>query len=289
MHRRMALVGLLAVTSCGRGDEAGVVTETSALVASSCRIRHDDPVGGCDAREYSDDGDWFPNYCKTECATAVTGLSSSFPGQAGTCGSVVGAAPFNPGPGPGPDPGSPVPFHFEEFTHVLACSDGVPPIVQGSGYTLQFATTDDRRSPTTTVSGWANNPNLVTGECDNSSAIVGVATDHYWHGVACAHEGGTTSLRAYGIVGARCSPIAAQPGYIASASQCQVLDFTSQSVNELGGTTSFVGNDWDFGFYKGECGIGRYVKGIAHTRVGTGSSRATKILCCLAAFTPIPG
>lgn len=290
MHRRIALVGLLAVTSCGRGSERAVETEVSPLVAVTHRLLHDDPAGGCDTRDYAGDGDWFPNYCKTECAGPATGISSSFPGQGGSCGLQFVTPPLDPGPGPGPDPGSPIAFHFEEFSHRLACGDDIAPAVQqGTGYALNFGTANDRRSPMVTIAGWASDPNLLTGECDDYSAIVGVASDHYWHTEPCAHEGGTTAKRAYGIVGARCSTLASPAGTFAVASGCQVLDFTSTSVNEAGGGTSWVGNDWDFGFYKAECGSGRYVKGIAHTKVGTGSSRATKILCCSPQYITIPG
>ena len=290
MHRRMALAGLLAVTSCVGEGEPGIETETSALVLSAHRLLHDDPSGGCDTRDYVGDGDWYPGFCKTECAAAATGMSSSFPAQNGVCGTIVTEAPpLDPGPGPGPDPGSQFTFHFEEFTHLLGCGNGTPAVLLGTGYNLNFATANDRRSPTVTVAGWASDPSLVVGECDNTSAIVGVASDDHWQAQVCIHPGGQWAKRGYGIGGARCSTLANPPGAVlVGATNCKVLDFTSTSVNEAGGGTSFVGTDWDFGFYKGECGDGRYIKGIAHPIVGGGSARATKILCCSALYNNIP-
>ncbi len=292
MHRRMALVGLLAVTSCAGEGESGIQSKTSALVAKSHRLLHDDPAGGCDTRDFAD-VDWYPGACKTECAAPATAISSSFPGQNGLCGTIVTETPPpDPGPGPGPDPDSQFNFHFEEFSHILGCGDNVTPrVLTGTGYVLHFTTANDRRSPTVTVPGWASDPSLITGECDNLSAVVGVASDDYWHPAGCVVKGGNWARHGYGIVGARCSTVANPDGAVLiGVSNCKVLDFTSTSVNEAGGGTTFVGNDWDFGYFKGECGPGRYIKGIAHSGLSGGaSSRATKILCCSPQYQNIPG
>jgi len=287
MYRPIALIGLLAIASCDGVAEPVVAAETSALSTTFHRMLHDDPPGGCDTRDYTGDGDWYPNYCKTECAAPLTGLSSSFPADGNCSDHFTVAAPLDPGPGPGPDPGSPVNYHWEEFTHVMACSDNTSPaVVLGTGYTLHFASSDDRRSPNI---GTAWGGGLFTGECDNFSAMVGVATDHYWHGDgACSSHGASSDRRAYGIIGARCSTLASPAGFTTQALNCQVVDFSTSSVNEAGGGTSFVGTDWDFGYHKGECGDGRFVKGIAHRQRGTGSesSYVAKILCCSTILIP---
>src|SRR5205085_2171872 len=83
MNRPLALVAVLAFASCGVGEQ-DIETHTSALSTTFHRLLHDNPPTGCDTRDYSGDGDWYPNYCKTECAAAVTGMSSSF-AAAGSC------------------------------------------------------------------------------------------------------------------------------------------------------------------------------------------------------------
>jgi hypothetical protein len=239
------------------------------------RLLHDDPPGGCNTRDYSGEGDWYPNYCKTECAAPAIGISSSFAGR-GSCAMAGAEIPsLDPPSAQSDDPDE----TFEEFTHLLACNNNHSPgIVVGSGYTLHFETSDDQPSPNVGYD-WASG--LRKGECDNSSAIVGVASDQYWHG-----DG--TCFLAYGIVGALCSTLMSPPGTVAAASNCQVVDFTNDSANEAGGGTSWVGADWDYKFHKGQCGDGRYIKGIAHPQLGAGSARATKILCCSAQYVPSP-
>jgi hypothetical protein len=286
MHRRMALIGLLAVASCDGGGEPAVETKTAALSTTFHRLLHDDPAGGCDTRDYTNDGDWYPGFCKTECAAPATGISSAFD-AAYRCGTAPTVAPLDPGPGPGPDPGSPYNYHFEEFSHLLACGNNTSPAVTlGTGYTLHFTTSSDRRFPTV---GYDWTGGLPSGECDNFSAITGVASDDHWHGgEICSSHGALATARAYGIVGARCSNLAGLPGLAAVAANCQVLEFDDASVNEAGGGTTFVGTDWDYGFLKGECGDGRFIKGISHSIERQGSTRATKILCCGIQYMNIP-
>ena len=231
--------------------------------------------------------DWFPNYCKTECAgtvpgsaAAATGMSSSF-AAVGLCGRneplvFWNPIPLNPGPGPGD----------EEFPHLLACESGSSPaVVLQNSYTLHFENTNDQRSPTVGYD-WASG--LRKGECGAGYAITAVASDNVFHHYACDLGLNHSSHVAYGVVGARCSALAPQAGSVAGAFNCQVVDFTDTSANEAGGGTSWVGNDWDPGFHKGECGPGRYVKGIAHPQFGNGSARTTKILCC-SPYSTIPG
>lgn len=205
-------------------------------------------------------------------------------GELQSGGTSRGRGPPDPPPGPGPDPAFPNnPFHFEGFTHLLACGDTItPPVVLGSGYTLTFTTSNDQRSPGVGYD-WA--PGLRKGECDNGSAITAVASNRYWHGDnSCCNPFCFThynsTKRVYGIVGARCSNLFSAAGTHAVAVNCQVLDFSIGSVNEVGGGTSWSGEDWDFGFLKAQCAPGRYIKGIAHPQFADGSDRVTKILCC---------
>jgi hypothetical protein len=276
----MALVAVLAFASCGVGEQ-DIETHTSALSTTFHRLLHDNPPTGCDTRDYSGDGDWYPNYCKTECAAAVTGMSSSF-AAAGSCGFFASLVFFDPiplDPGPGPSP--------EEFPHILACNSGSSPgVILQNGYTLHFGNSDDRHSLNVGYD-WA--PGLRKGECDSGYAITAVASDDLFHHYTCDLGLNTSSHVAYGVVGARCSALASPAGTAPTATNCQVVDFTNTSANEAGGGTSWVGADWDFGFHKGECGNGRYVKGIAHPQFGSGSARATKILCCSVQYITIPG
>jgi hypothetical protein len=276
MNRVTVLAGVLALASCG-GDEQGLEMQASALSAKSYRILHDSyEIGSCETREYSGDGDWFPNMCKTECNSAATGISSSFAAVAPPDGCWTSyvrlLAPVDPPAGPS----------YEEFTHKLACNGGsMPGVSVGNGYTLSFARSDDRRSPTVGYD-WA--PGLYKGECGGSYAITGVATDDRWHEDDSCFLGKSAGKEAYGLVGARCSALTSPAGTYATASACVVLDFTSNSAQEANGTS-----DWDYGFLKGECGDGRYIKGIAHGRVGSGAGRATRILCCSPSYPNIPG
>jgi hypothetical protein len=270
MRRRMLLVGLFALAGCdGTNPEIETKAE-AALSTRSFRLLHDDPPGGCETREYAGDGDWWFGACKTECNTAATGLSSSFAALP-RCRDIVFQSPLlDPPPGPG----------VFEFTHKLACGGSAPGVNVASGYALRFVQSDDRRSPTVGFD-WA--PGLYKGECDAGSAITGVASDHYAHrGDACFFSSNDNDY-AYGLVGARCSALTSPPGTYASFINCAVMNFTNNSAQE----TSSSG-DWDFGFLKGECGDGRYIKGIAHGGFGNGAGRATRILCCTPAYLPIP-
>ncbi len=284
MNRPIPLFVVLALASCGGidGSEGVIETQTSALVTVTHRLLHDDPAGGCDTRDYSAEGDWYNGFCKTECAGVVTGLSSSFP-QIGKCGQFEDNIAWGGSPALDPDPGP----NYEEFTHLLACNNGGSPAVsQMNGYTIYPGDVNDIRSPNVGYD-WAYGH--VKGECDNGSAIVGVASDDYMYHYSCDLGLVESQGWAYGIWGARCSPLVSPPNTVAQATNCQVVDFTNTSANEAGGGTSWVGTDWDYGYHKGECGPGRYVKGIAHAVWGNNSARATKILCCSPQYITIPG
>jgi hypothetical protein len=275
MNRLTAGVGVLALAACGGGGgEEAVDTQTSALVSRSHRLLHDNLPGGCDTREYTGDGDWYPGTCKTECVSAATGISSSFAAVGSGCPSSV-AHPFialDPGPGPS----------NVEFTHKLACNNGLAPqVTVSNGYTLKFAQSNDQRFPTVGYD-WA--PGLVKGECDSSHAITAVASDKGSHSYSCFFGLFSSEQEAYGLVGARCSALSSPPGTYPQAANCQALDFRSADARELNSS-----GDWDPGFLKGECGDGRYIKGIAHGTMGSGSARTVRILCCSPTYPIIPG
>jgi hypothetical protein len=263
-------VGVLALAACGGGGDEAVATQTSALSTKSYLLLQDHQSGGCDTREYVGDGDWYPQYCKTECNSAATGISSSFAAVGGGCDSVH----FD-------DTWYHTPSYYE-FTHMLACNNGSGPSVNvANGYTLHFEASNDQRSPTVGYD-WA--PTLDKGECDSTHAITAVASDYHWHGNnACGIFGQSSSAYAWGVVGARCSALISPARTYAVATNCAVMDFTNVDAREPNAS-----GDWDSGFLKGECGDGRYIKGIAHGMFGNGSRRVTKILCCSPSYLPIP-
>jgi hypothetical protein len=278
-----ALIGVLALASC-EGSEQVIEAQTSALTTPPKRIRHDDPVGGCNSLNDPNEADWYPNYCKTECTVPLTGMSSSFAAQ-GDC-SVLYFLPADTTVDPGPGPGAQT-----EYTHLVACNtDGAPAVTLNSAYTLKFGASNDQRFPNV-GRDWA--PGLDKGECDNSSAITAVASDHYFTGDGSCFDIGELEFydsgkRTYGIQGARCSRLAAPAGQVAVATDCQTLDFSNASVNEAGNRTSWSGEDWDYGYLKAQCGPGRFIKGIAHRQLGAGSGKAAMILCCGVQYVNLP-
>ena len=68
------------------------------------------------------------------------------------------------------------------------------------------------------------------------------------------------------MTGVRCSPIRG----IVGTQSCATRDFRDGDARE-----STLGDDWEPGYLKGQCGQGRYIKGIAHK-----GERTVSILCC---------
>jgi hypothetical protein len=243
---------MLALASC-EGSEERIEAHTSALSTHTLRIYHDNPPRptGCENRDYAGDGDWAYGLCKTECNVPATGLSSSFAAQ-GVCDipefpdDVPADLRLDPPPGP---------TSYVEFTHELACgNNGAPGVVLGSGYTLVFGTTNNQAFPTI-GRDWA--PGLDKGECDNSSAVVGVGTTQLWDGDnSCFRIGSgefNSQKRAYGMAAVRCSTLqSTDPAKVAVAYDCQTVYFDNASRNEAGNRTSWLGEDWGYGLLKGE-------------------------------------
>jgi hypothetical protein len=143
-----------------------------------------------------------------------------------------------------------------EFTDAILCNSATGGTAVGQGYTLLFGSGDDRRD--VSLGDWA--PNLVKGECGPKDGLTGL-------GQFPGPKGAAGSLES-----ARCAPIVNNHGAV----NCAVRDFRNGNNRE----STFRG-DWDYGYIKGECGPGRYVKGIAHGVGNHGCGlRAVAILCC---------
>jgi len=148
----------------------------------------------------------------------------------------------------------------------LLCATLPQPLVYGSGYTINF---DDRRD--TSTGDWA--PGLHYAECGPNDAIVGLSQipETTWAGQYLQH--------------ARCAPISRMAGAI----NCNAEYFggSPNSGFSTNGQEPSDRGDWDYGFYKGECSPGRYVKGVAKdssqsSGIGTNTTgdRIVMILCC---------
>ncbi len=68
------------------------------------------------------------------------------------------------------------------------------------------------------------------------------------------------------LAGARCSP-----ANINGATDCAARFFVNSDSRE-----STSRGDWDYGYVKGECAPGRYVKGVARY----GDLEAAAVFCC---------
>ena len=134
-----------------------VETQTSALVGThTLKVKRDSIISSsasCDNRLTTVDGDWFVGVCKTECGSAIAGIAST-----GRVPNYSGQA---------------------EWTDMIGCADWLTPANVStkynspSAYTLHSKYADDRRTPNVGYD-WADG--LVKAECDNGSAITGIAT-----------------------------------------------------------------------------------------------------------------
>lgn len=141
-----------------------------------------------------------------------------------------------------------------EFTDAILCSSSIGEIDVRHGHSLYFWNVDDRRD--TSMGDWA--PNLFKGECGPTEGMTGL-------------DQGTDGSLAQGM----CRPIIGNQG----ARDCSVLYFANGNAQE-----STTRGDWDFGYRKGECSPGRYVKGVAHGGDSVCGSRSKAILCCSPTF-----
>jgi hypothetical protein len=117
--------------------------------------------------------------------------------------------------------------------------------------TMAFDGHDARAS--TALGDWM--PNSFKAECAVGEPVQGLAT--YW---------GSSTTRS-----ALCRNGTQPRSIYTHARGCHALDFSSQDAR---GTTAT--GDWDYGFYKGECGTNEYVAGVAQS----GDGKIDGILCC---------
>jgi hypothetical protein len=250
MKRFQSVVHIAAVTLFVLARPAWAQTDWSAL-----------HFHGGDARWFTADGDWAPKNWKGECGitnigiadTVMIGVSSS-PGN-GSCG-LFGCT--------------------DEWTDSILCATPPTTVVQtstlstmpytGLSYLLDFGAQDDRFD--TSWGDWAYG--LFKGECAPTDGITGLAETQNSGNI------GSTTWKAL------CSPM---PGNL-EAQDCAAMNFTNGDAREQGS----VGGDWDYGFHKGQCGPGRYVKGVAVRSddgcavAGCPGTSVKAILCCSPTF-----
>jgi hypothetical protein len=138
-----------------------------------------------------------------------------------------------------------------EYARTLLCGNVGLDINQSMGATLNIKGRNHMLD--NTWGDWA--PNLWKGECGPTGVVTGIATETSYEGDGY-----------YSMLGLRCSDVVG----IRGATSCATLDFRNQDQRE----TDELG-DWSPGYLKGQCGPGRYVKGVAH-----GGGRPVSILCC---------
>ena len=150
----------------------------------------------------------------------------------------------------------------EVYTDAILCAS--PPSIQGKPITVDYSANitlndvhgDDRRD--SSMGDWA--PGLVKMECGPTEVMTAIAQ--------------SVSSLATNLDGARCNP--AYTDFtnrilINGATDCAALPFSFTDNRE-----STSRGDWDYGYVKGECAPGRYIKGVA----GGGGPNSFTILCC---------
>lgn len=198
---------------------------------------------GGDTRLYDDGHDWAEGSWKGECGQNTKVLSGV---------SVTPAAASS--------------WRDTEYAHKVICTSSNLPIDQSDNLSLAFWVSDVR--PDGGVNGnWGEG--LYKAECPLGYAITGLA-QHEWQGFDAEISNKNEGWVQTGV--ARCSRVTGMTG----VSNCESHDFRNHDVREA---NSEGGHDWDRGYIKGQCGPGRFMKGIA-----TGGYRPVAILCCSANF-----
>jgi hypothetical protein len=142
-------------------------------------------------------------------------------------------------------------YYFPYADAILCASTPNISVNFGAGQTLNSAHGDDRLD--TSWGDWA--PNMVKMECGATEVMTGLAQ--------------ATGSPGAQIIGARCSP-----ANIHGATNCAAEFFQYGDAQEQPSR-----GDWDYGYQKGECSPGRYVKGVARF-AGVGSYGIAGIFCC---------
>jgi hypothetical protein len=131
------------------------------------------------------------------------------------------------------------------IAHAAFCTDDSTKYAHQGCYARDFSSSDNRG--TTATGDW--DFGFYKGECGANEYVAGV------------------SQRTNGAV----DSILCCQGAV-SHSACAARRFSSSDSRE-----DSAAGDWDYGFYKGECGPGRYVAGVSRV---TSSGRPDAILCC---------
>ncbi len=113
---------------------------------------------------------------------------------------------------------------------------------------VAFPTSDNRR--TTATGDW--DPGYVKGECGTYEYVAGISIG--------PHDGGK-------VRSILCASFSNEP----PNTGCAAVAFGNVDARE-----STISGDWDWGSFKGECGIGRHMAGLSHDASG----RPHAMLCC---------
>ncbi len=143
-------------------------------------------------------------------------------------------------------------------THALECGagSGVAASARTGCHNVVFSRSDARG--TTATGDWDSG--YYKGEC---------AANEYVAGVSQSTQGQMQSILC-------CSAPSA------THASCSAAKAMGEGDARESGSTS---GDWDYGYYKGECGSGRYIAGVSRA---VANGRPHKILCCSGAAQPAP-
>jgi hypothetical protein len=147
-------------------------------------------------------------------------------------------------------------FFFDWWTQAILCSSSTISVSKSvNDYVLVIASSDDRKD--TSTGDWA--PGMYKAECGARDVMVGLAQ--------------TTNSGGADLVGTRCMGTL----NVSGASDCQSNSNWFQDARE---SPTFDG-DWSYGYYKAQCGEGRYIKGVARYPTQTDElAQEATILCC---------
>jgi hypothetical protein len=155
-------------------------------------------------------------------------------------------------------------FTEDWWTQDILCSSSSIQVSSGWNYVLTVVQGDDRWD--TSTGDWAKGRHKA--ECGPTDVMVGLAQ--------------TTDDEGSNLVAARCMGTL----NVASARDCAPVVSWARNARE---SPTFDG-DWSYGYTKGQCGEGRYVKGAAGTNVwamsiaGGTVNDVTTLLCCTPVF-----
>lgn len=260
----IALAPALPVAACSAADDSAAVATASSELTTEFPIVLRARGQSCDNRLFTGSGDWYVGECKTECAGVMTGVASTPPTLHCTGNSS----------------------NQMEWTDTVACDRGGIGVDLSRGRLVTFGASSQGGTFVAPHLSFDWAPGMAKAECGIDEAVTGIATDHsitqegcsIWCGLflTCIPGG------AYRTMGVRCSKLTAPSPYTPSSESCTVMDFSFSDARESTAT-----GDWDVGYYKGECGPGRFVGGIARASIGGVPGRAAKILCCSPKSFPI--